>query len=90
MVTIAKPYNDLVLKDRKIRTFDITADQDEFEWHRDRTDRTIEVLEGNGWMIQFDNELPTNINKGNKVFIPKGVFHRLFKGKDTLKISIWD
>ena len=85
-----KPYVDLVLGDAKIRTFDIDADQDDYEWHRDRTDREIEVLSGDGWLLQFDNRLPMPLEIGTKYFIPEGMFHRVHKGKTQLKIRIRD
>jgi oxalate decarboxylase/phosphoglucose isomerase-like protein (cupin superfamily) len=87
-VTIGKPYVDLVLEDKKIRTFDMNATQDEYEWHRDLNNRQIEVLEGEGWMLQFDNKMPMPLSIGDQVTIPEGVFHRVYKGNTPLKISI--
>jgi len=69
-----------------IREFESVSN--ELDWHRDKNDRSIEVLDGNGWMFQFDNELPHFINKGNTVFIPKDTYHRLHKGNDKLIIKI--
>ena len=37
-------------------------------------------------MFQFDNDLPVEINK--KIFIPKGVIHRIIKGNEDLKLKI--
>lgn len=80
-------YTDYQLNDGWIRTFD--SNENELEWHRDEKDREIEVLEGSGWLFQFDDDLPFFINRRNTVFIPKNVFHRLHKGigKLTLKIK---
>lgn len=69
-----------------IRTFYHDVDSGELTWHRDREDRIIESLEENDWKIQMDNELPIDIVK--KIFIPKGVYHRLIKGTSYLKIII--
>ena len=81
-----KPYTDTQLDDGWIREFD--TDDDEPEWHRDENDREIEVLEGSGWLFQFDNNLPFIINKTNTVFIPKETFHRLHSGTDKLVLKI--
>ena len=69
-----------------IRTFFQDVDSGELYWHRDREDRIIESIEKTDWKIQLDNELPININ--DKIFIPKGVYHRLIKGKGDLKIKL--
>ena len=37
-------------------------------------------------MIQLDNELPIEIKE--KVFIPKGVYHRVIKGTGDMKIKL--
>jgi len=68
------------------REFDNNSD--ELEWHRDRNDRLIEVIEGTDWMLQFDNDLPFIINKTNIIFIPKETFHRLHSGTDKLVLKI--
>jgi hypothetical protein len=69
-----------------IRTFFQDVDSGELYWHRDREDRIIESIEKTDWKIQLDNELPININ--DKIFIPKGVYHRLLKGNGDLKIKL--
>jgi hypothetical protein len=37
-------------------------------------------------MIQLDNELPMKIE--GEVFIPMGIYHRLIKGTEDLKIKV--
>ncbi len=69
-----------------IRTFYQNIDSGELTWHRDREDRIIESLNENDWKIQIDNELPIDII--GKIFIPKGVYHRLIKGSGDLKIRL--
>lgn len=71
-----------------IREFDPSTNENELEWHRDKNDRHLEVLEGTGWLFQFDNGFPFYINISNTVFIPKETFHRLHKGDNKLKIKI--
>jgi hypothetical protein len=46
---------------------------------------TFESIIETDWMVQIDNELPKVIDK---VFIPMGVYHRLIKGKNDLKIKL--
>jgi len=69
-----------------IREFDKNIDSGEFVWHRDREDRVIKSIGKTDWLIQIDNELPKEINE--KVFIPMGVYHRLIKGTNDLKIKL--
>jgi len=69
-----------------IREFSNDTDSGEFMWHRDREDRIIESIDKTDWLIQIDNELPKEINE--KVFIPMGVYHRLIKGTNDLKIKL--
>ena len=84
-----KPYQDLEITEKsKIRIFESNVDSGELHWHRDREDREIEVIEGNGWMLQLDDELPVKMKIGNKYFIPEGVYHRTIKGDGSLKIRI--
>jgi len=72
----------------KIRTFSSNTDIGEFTWHRDREDRVVELIEGENWYVQLDNELPKKLVKENKVFIPKGIYHRVIKGDGDLKVKI--
>jgi len=84
-----KPYEDLEISEKsKIRIFESNVDSGELHWHRDREDRIVEVLEGNGWKLQLDNQLPVEMEIGKKYFIPEGVYHRTIKGNGDLKIKI--
>ena len=84
-----KPYKDKQLTETsKIRVFKSDIDSGELQWHRDREDRLVEVIEGNGWKFQLDNQLPINLTEGQVLLIPQGTYHRIFKGKDDLKIKI--
>lgn len=69
-----------------IRTFKKEVDSGEMAWHRDREDRIIESFGPTDWLIQFDNELPIRID--GKIFIPKGIYHRLIKGSGDLRIKL--
>ena len=79
-----KPYTDST----NIRTFSKDVDPIELVWHQDAEDRDIEILEGKGWQMQFDNELPFDIGKGDRIFITEGQVHRVLKGTTDLKIKI--
>lgn len=69
-----------------IRTFKQETDSGEMVWHRDYEDRIIESIEETDWGFQLDNQLPISIS--GKIYIPKGVYHRLIKGKGDLKIKL--
>jgi len=73
---------------RFIREFSTDVDEIELIWHEDREDRVVSVIEGNGWKFQFDEELPIDMTDGIDITIPKGVIHRVIKGKGPLKIEV--
>ena len=81
------PFKENKLSDNVfIREFSQITDSGEFMWHRDREDRIIESIETTDWKIQLDNELPKVIE--GEVFIPMGIYHRLIKGTNNLKIKL--
>jgi hypothetical protein len=82
------PFSQTEKDGKKIRTFKKDVDSEELVWHRDREDRLVEILEGTDWELQIDNELPKKMKPGDKFIIPEGIYHRVKKGKDDLKISI--
>jgi hypothetical protein len=83
------PYYEYVINNcEKIRVFEPNDIEAEELWHRDLQDRTITVLEGNGWYFQRDNELPLELEEGVRIFIPKMEWHRVIKGNTILKIKI--
>ena len=69
-----------------IRTFKQETDSGEMTWHRDREDRIIESIGETNWGFQLDNQLP--IRLVDKIYIPKGVYHRLIKGDGDLKLKL--
>lgn len=84
-----KPYKDKQISENsKVRVFQSNVDSGELMWHRDREDRLVEVIEGNGWKFQMDNELPVEMKKGHMYLIPEGTYHRIMKGNSDLKIRI--
>lgn len=86
---MVKPYNDYYVDEGEwVREFAVDVDSDELVWHRDEKDREIEVLHGEGWQFQRDNEVPFIINTNSKFKINAMVYHRLIKGTTPLIIKI--
>ena len=57
------PFLDEYEVDGEVREFDVHRDDDEYVWHRDHEDREIEVMEGDGWQLQYENCLPYLLQK---------------------------
>jgi len=88
---LVNPYEDVILEDGAIiRTFAEGLNEEELVWHRDRNNREIAVLSGNGWQLQMDNKLPEELKSGRLYYINKEEYHRLIKGNGTLKLKIWE
>ena len=83
-VISGNPYVD----DGNIRTFDIERPAKDYIWHRDKEDRTIKCIEGEGWQLQIQDCLPFLLELDEEIHIPKMVYHRLIKGYNTLRIEI--
>mgnify|MGYP006921315133 CR=1 FL=1 len=82
-----RPYTDDIISEKSfIRTFSEDIDPIELMWHRDETDRTIEVLEDTDWKYQIEDDIPINLKEF--IFLEKYKFHRLIKGGKDLKIKI--
>jgi quercetin dioxygenase-like cupin family protein len=83
------PYDDEKLnKNEFIRTFSCEVLDEELKWHYDLNDRIVEVLEGEGWLLQFDDSLPTLLEVGDVIYIPARLHHRIKCGTSDLKIRI--
>ena len=78
------PYTDK----NNIREFSSNVDELDLVWHQDKEDRLVEVLEGEGWKFQKDNNVPVDMKIGDRIFIPEGEIHRIIKGTTDLKIKI--
>jgi len=85
---IVNPYQDHITNKTIIREFAADTDPMSLIWHEDQEDRTIEVIEGNGWKFQFDNELPFELKENTTFDIPRGYLHRVIKGNGKLTIKI--
>jgi mannose-6-phosphate isomerase-like protein (cupin superfamily) len=83
------PYTDQNISGQMfLREFAETVNSAELVWHRDHQDRQVTVVEGSGWHIQFDNQLPMQLKEGQTVFVPKNTYHRLHKGNGRLVVKI--
>ena len=78
------PYKD----SSNIRSFSKNVKKLELVWHKDDEDRNIEILEGKGGQMQFDDELPFALFEGDNIFIKRHRVHRIHKGVTDLKIRI--
>lgn len=78
-------YRDLNIDGDQIRVFSESIDPIELKWHRDLEDREIIAVGETDWQIQLDDQLPQEISN---VIIKKGVWHRLIKGTNELRIKI--
>lgn len=82
------PYKDLEVTDFYIiREFSENIDPIELLWHRDKEDRIVEIQGETNWKFQLEDNLPTSINK--PIFIPRGMYHRVIKGTNNLKLKIY-
>ena len=86
---VMKDYSEEILAENVvIRTFR-SKEINHYEWHRDKEDRKIVVLESSpGWKFQMDNCLPVDLYLGKVITIPKEAFHRLIGAPGKLKIRI--
>mgnify|MGYP003663926852 FL=1 len=80
------PFKEYVEEGYHIRTFSKDIDDMKLVWHRDKEDRIVESVDETDWMIQIDNELPKVLTE--KIFIPKGVYHRVIKGTDDVTVKV--
>jgi quercetin dioxygenase-like cupin family protein len=84
-----RPYQEQLTETNiVIREFLLDIDPMSLVWHEDQEDRIIEVLVGNGWRFQYDEDLPFEMITGDRFEIPRGYLHRVIKGNGTLKIKI--
>jgi len=81
------PFTEILLGNNEyVREFSEDVDTHELEWHIDKEDRIVEVIDNNSWEVQIDNELPKLLK--DKLFIPKETYHRIIKGIGNLKVKI--
>ena len=48
----------------------------------------IEVIQSDGWFLQYNEEVPILLNPGRKYFVDEYHWHRIIKGFDPLIIRV--
>jgi hypothetical protein len=79
---------NIIGNNKKIRKFSKNLTESKLEWHRDKENRKLTILEGVGWKFQLDNKLPKTLKKGESIFIEANCWHRLIKGTTDLSVLI--
>ena len=79
-----------IAKDTLLREFSKDVDNDELVWHRDKNLRLVEVVSGEGWKFQRDEQLPVVLEAGDVFAIPAGEYHRLHRGETNLVVKIFE
>lgn len=82
------PFTQNTFDGKIMRTFSSNVDEAELKWHFDLKDRKVQVIRGDNWELQMDNQLPEKLTPLKEYFIPKGVYHRVIKGEGDLVILI--
>jgi len=77
-----------VSEDSFIRKFSSSVEADELYWHKDKCDRIVRVIAGEGWMYQEENSLPVELFPGFIFSIKKGTWHRVIRGSSDLSVLI--
>lgn len=84
-----RPYREKRFSGNRIlREFSENVPVDDLEWHMDRKNRRVTVVEGTDWKLQLESGLPFTIQPGGTYFIPKESWHRLLRGSGKLRIII--
>ena len=84
-----KEYRDLQLSEHvKYRRILNEGVADECTWHRDERDRVIQIVEGIGWKIQFDGQLPVTLKQGDSIRVMAQEWHRVLPGRGDLLLVI--
>jgi hypothetical protein len=85
---MSQPYEQFVRENKIVRSFSPEVPVDELKWHQDLNDRIVTILEDGGWQFQIEDYLPNKLYVGQKLEIPKFVWHRVIKGNGNLIVEI--
>jgi len=86
---VVKPYTQKnITHNRFTRIFREHTNESELVWHRDRKNRTVKVIESNGWKFQSDNQIPIELHEGDTLQINAYEYHRVIKGSGSLVVEI--
>ena len=87
--------NDNIFKDVYIsknsfyRIFNPNVNPNDLIWHTDKCNRKIKIInDSEGWLFQFDNELPFTLSKNLEFVVYTNTYHRLIIDKPTSKLII--
>ena len=86
---VVNPYIEHKLNNGKfLRVFKNDVLTEELVWHRDKHNRVVEVVEGIGWELQFEDKLPQALKQGGIYKIPANTYHRIKRGETDLVVKI--
>lgn len=82
------PFREKIIEETETytlvqRDFMSTLIEEELNWHMDEEDRDVFVVEGDGWYLQIENELPRLMQKESIFKIPKETWHRIINKNGT-------
>ena len=84
-----KPYSQTNISENTFeRIFDLSVDNEELVWHRDKENREVRVVKGIGWQFQREDCLPILLQAGDVIQIKKEEWHRIIKGRTDLIVEI--
>lgn len=81
-------YTDYNTDNGFVRIFESNINDLDLVWHRDMQDRIVEVIEGNNWQLQYDDQLPFRLVDDERYYIEAYSYHRLIKGDGSLTLRI--
>ena len=83
------PFTQTQLSENKeLRRFSKSLSDQELVWHRDREDRVVRMVEGKGWYIQLDGQLPRRMRLGESYNIPAASWHRIIRRAGATDLSV--
>lgn len=83
------PFDEFEISPQiKSRRFSRDTLSEDLVWHRDADNRIVRVVEGKGWMLQLDNEMPVSMAPGSLHTIPAGTWHRVIMSEGASDLSI--
>ena len=86
---VVNPYvEERISANTFYRIFNKEVVNEELVWHRDHSTRVITIIEGEGWYLQLDNQLPIEMKIGDVINIPAYTYHRIKRGITDLKIYV--
>ena len=76
------PFREKIIEETETyvlvqRNFMSTLIEEELNWHMDEEERDVFVVEGDGWYLQIENEVPQLMQKESIFKIPKETWHRI-------------